>query len=200
MRLTRIYTKTGDQGTTMLATGEKVPKSSQRIEAYGTVDELNSWIGFLRDQIRGETVFVQHWLDQSLGRIQNQLFDLGSELATPADSLKADRHYLLTTADIEILENEMDLCQEKLQPLANFVLPGGHAANSAAHIARTVCRRAEREVIRLKNEESNLRLEGQIFLNRLSDWLFVVSRLISQELGCAEVLWQQRRASTQAKP
>lgn len=199
MRLTRIYTKSGDQGSTTLATGEKVSKTSQRIEAYGTVDELNSWIGFLRDQLRGQAPFEKHWLGASLSRIQNQLFDLGSELATPSDKLRPDRQRLVASSDVELLEKEMDLCQENLAPLANFVLPGGHAANSVAHLARTVCRRAEREVIRLRGEDSSLRLETQIYLNRLSDWLFVVSRLVSQELNCPEVLWQQEKPQTSPK-
>ncbi len=193
MRLTRIYTKIGDQGTTMLASGEKVSKSAQRIEAYGTVDELNSWVGFLRDQVRIEEAFANHWLDGSLARIQNQLFDLGSELATPTEHLKPERQALIATHDIETLEREMDLCQETLPPLANFVLPGGHSSNSLAHLARTVCRRAEREVVRLRQEEPAVRLETQIFLNRLSDWFFVISRLLSQKLKCPEVLWQQRK-------
>src|SRR5687767_1875801 len=119
MRLTRIYTKTGDQGGTMLASGEKISKSAKRIEAYGTVDELNSWVGYLRDQIRHAEAFVQHWLDTSLERIQNELFDLGSELATPTRSLKPERQRLITLGDVQVLEREIDLVNDKLPPLAN---------------------------------------------------------------------------------
>lgn len=193
MRLTKIYTKTGDQGGTMLASGDKISKSAKRIEAYGTVDELNSWIGYIRDNLSLEKAFQSHWLDSSLERIQNELFDLGSELATPARSLRADRQGLLNEADIHKLEVEIDNCNESLTPLANFVLPGGHTANSATHIARTVCRRAERELVRLRIEEPDIRIETQMYLNRLSDWLFVMSRLMSQVLGRPEVLWKQKR-------
>lgn len=193
MRLTRIYTKTGDQGGTLLASGEKISKSAKRIEAYGTVDELNSWVGYLRDLLTEQKAFESHWLHASLERIQNELFDLGSELATPSRSLKPERQRLISLTDVETLEKEIDQANEKLAPLANFVLPGGHRANSVAHLNRTVCRRAEREVVRLRLEEPDIRIETQIYLNRLSDWFFVVSRAISQILSCPEVLWKQRR-------
>ncbi|MCX6130012.1 MAG: cob(I)yrinic acid a,c-diamide adenosyltransferase [Proteobacteria bacterium] len=193
MRLTRIYTKTGDKGATSLANGEKISKGALRLEAYGTVDELNSWIGLLRDQLRTEKIFQQHWLDRSLERIQNELFDLGGELATPFEALNPARQNLISLDDVAVLEAEIDRVNEQLPALANFVLPGGHPCNSMAHLARTICRRAERELVRFRIEEPKVRSETQIYLNRLSDWFFVMSRLASQELKCPEVLWQQRR-------
>lgn len=192
MRLSKIYTKTGDQGGTMLASGERISKTALRIEAYGTVDELNACVGMLRDHMRGDSSLADSWISTSLSRIQNELFDLGGELATPTHALKPDRQKLLDQSDIKILENEIDRCNETLPPLANFVLPGGHICNSTAHLARTVCRRAEREVVRLRAEETDLRVETQIYLNRLSDWLFVISRALSHELNVPEVLWDQR--------
>ncbi len=199
MRLTKIYTKIGDKGGTTLASGEKISKAALRLEAYGTVDELNSWMGLLRDQLKLETEFHGHWLDQSLERIQNELFDLGGELATPTQHLNIEKQRVVSAADVEVLEQEIDNVNETLQPLANFVLPGGHVCNSTAHLARTVCRRAERELVRLRIDEPDVRGETQIYLNRLSDWLFVMSRLISQRLGCPEVLWQQKRPAATRK-
>lgn len=193
MRLTKIYTKTGDKGGTLLASGERISKAATRIEAYGTVDELNSCVGVLRDHMRLEKAFDGHWLITSLERVQNELFDLGSELATPTKALRLDRQKVLDQKDIAILENEIDQVNEGLEPLANFVLPGGHICNSFAHLARTVCRRAERDVVRLRQEEGDVRPETQIYLNRLSDWLFVMGRAISQKLNVPEVLWQQRK-------
>lgn len=195
MRLTRIYTKMGDKGGTTLASGEKISKAAFRLEAYGTVDELNSWMGLLRDQIALQGAFKAHWLDQSLCRVQNELFDLGGELATPTKHLNIEKQRVVSAEDVALLEHEIDAINENLQPLANFVLPGGHVCNSTAHIARTVCRRAERELVRLRIDEPDVRGETQIYLNRLSDWLFVMSRFISQQLGCPEVLWQQKRPS-----
>ena len=200
MRLTRIYTKTGDKGVTTLASGEKISKSARRLEAYGSVDELNSWIGFLRDQIQAQATFKEHWIDGSLARIQNELFDLGGELATPAKAINPTRQRLVSTHDIKCLEEEIDQVNEHLPTLANFVLPGGHPGNSTAHLARTICRRAERELVRFHIEEPEVRGETLIYLNRLSDWLFVMSRLISQKLGCPEVLWQQQRPQPSIPP
>ncbi|MES2744097.1 MAG: cob(I)yrinic acid a,c-diamide adenosyltransferase [Bdellovibrionota bacterium] len=192
MRLTKIYTKTGDQGKTMLASGERVLKTDQRIEAYGTVDELNSFVGLLRDYVRLDSALADHAIAASLTRIQNELFDLGAELATPTEKLNLERQKVVTNAEISVLEEEMDHYNESLKPLKNFILPGGHLCNSSAHIARTVCRRAEREVVRLRQADESVRLETQIYLNRLSDWFFVISRAISHELNVDEVLWDQR--------
>jgi len=193
MRLSKIYTKTGDQGGTMLASGERISKTARRIEAYGTVDELNACVGMLRDSLRSEAGLKTSWIATSLSRIQNELFDLGGELATPTRVLNPERQKLLGADDIKLLEQEIDTSNESLPPLANFVLPGGHLCNSTAHLARTVCRRAEREVVRLRAEENDVRVETQIYLNRLSDWLFVVSRALSHELKVPEVLWDQRK-------
>jgi cob(I)alamin adenosyltransferase len=199
VRLTKIYTKIGDKGGTTLASGDKISKAALRLEAYGTVDELNSWMGLLRDQLKLQNEFHGHWLDQSLERIQNELFDLGGELATPTKHLNIEKQRVVSAADVEVLEQEIDSVNENLQPLANFVLPGGHVCNSTAHLARTVCRRAERELVRLRIDEPDVRGETQIYLNRLSDWLFVMGRLISQRLGCPEVLWQQKRPAATRK-
>ncbi|MBC7533844.1 MAG: cob(I)yrinic acid a,c-diamide adenosyltransferase [Oligoflexus sp.] len=193
MRLSKIYTKTGDQGGTMLASGERISKTAVRIEAYGTVDELNACVGMLRDHMRVDNALPESWIALSLSRIQNELFDLGGELATPTHALNPARQKVLNQDDIKVLEDEIDKCNETLAPLANFVLPGGHICNSTAHLARTVCRRAEREVVRLRAEENDVRVETQIYLNRLSDWLFVISRALSHELNVPEVLWDQRK-------
>ena len=193
MRLSKIYTKTGDQGSTMLASGERISKTAVRIEAYGTVDELNACVGMLRDHMRVDNALAESWIALSLSRIQNELFDLGGELATPTHALSPTRQKVLNQDDIKVLEDEIDKCNETLAPLANFVLPGGHICNSTAHLARTVCRRAEREVVRLRAEENDVRIETQIYLNRLSDWLFVISRALSHELNVPEVLWDQRK-------
>jgi cob(I)alamin adenosyltransferase len=199
VRLTKIYTKIGDKGGTTLASGEKISKAALRLEAYGTVDELNSWMGLLRDHVKLQAEFQGHWLDQSLERIQNELFDLGGELATPTKHLNIEKQRVVSTEDVTVLEQEIDSVNENLEPLANFVLPGGHICNSTAHLARTVCRRAERELVRLRIDEPDVRGETQIYLNRLSDWLFVMGRLISQRLGCPEVLWQQNRPAATRK-
>lgn len=190
MRLTKIYTKTGDKGDTRLATGEKLSKASARIEAYGMVDELNSFIALLSDSLAEHKSFGL--LVEQLTQIQNELFDVGGELATPPAHLNVDRQQVVGKAEIERLERELDVYNENLPPLKNFVLPGGHRANSLAHVARTICRRAERQVVRLRNEDQ-ARDEVLIYLNRLSDWFFVVSRHISVTLNVPEVLWAQRK-------
>jgi cob(I)alamin adenosyltransferase len=193
MRLTKIYTKVGDKGTTGLANGEEVSKSSLRIEAYGTVDELNAHVGFFRDLLLEEpNAETFPSLIQQLKAIQNELFNVGGELSTPANSLDISRQQVVTEASTKRLETEMDFFNESLPPLANFILPGGHKANSAAHLARTVCRRAERCVVRLAESES-IRREVQIYLNRLSDWFFVVGRVVSKKLEVPEVLWEQNK-------
>ncbi|WP_141736911.1 cob(I)yrinic acid a,c-diamide adenosyltransferase [Oligoflexus tunisiensis] len=189
----------GDKGGTTLASGEKISKAALRLEAYGTVDELNSWMGLLRDQLKLQPEFNAQGLDQSLERIQNELFDLGGELATPTKHLNIERQRVVSAEDVARLEQEIDAINEHLPPLANFVLPGGHVCNSTAHLARTVCRRAERELVRLRIDEPDVRVETQIYLNRLSDWLFVIGRSISQRLGCPEVLWQQNRPAAMQK-
>lgn len=174
----------------MLATGERVLKSNVRIEAYGTVDELNSMVGFLRDSIASDQRLSD--LCELLSKIQNELFDVGGELSVPLDVLDTRRQQVVSLADVTRLEQEMDAFNELLPPLENFVLPGGHLANSTAHIVRTVCRRAERAVVRM-SEQDAVRDEIRIYLNRLGDWFFVLSREISRRLGVPEVLWAQNK-------
>lgn len=190
VRLSKIYTRVGDKGSTMLATGERVLKSNVRIEAYGTIDELNSVVGLLRDSITAESQLTD--IAEKLLKIQNELFDLGGELSMPLDVLDTERQQVISMGDVSRLEHEMDLFNEGLKPLENFVLPGGHIINSTAHLVRTVCRRAERAVVRM-SEQDAVRDEVRIYLNRLGDWFFVLSREISRRLGVPEVLWAQNK-------
>lgn len=174
-RLSRIITRTGDQGTTGLATGDRVSKSSSRIDAIGEVDELNCHIGVVLTQPLPDA------LRKSLSRIQNELFNLGGELAMPPAAL-------ITEADIERLEEDATAFNESLPPLKEFVLPGGNAPAAAAHLARTVARRVERSLWRLHAEEP-LNEHGLRYANRLSDLLFVIARTLARENGGKEVTW-----------
>ncbi|GAA4375420.1 cob(I)yrinic acid a,c-diamide adenosyltransferase [Hymenobacter koreensis] len=180
----KIYTRTGDKGLTSLIGGTRVPKSSLRIEAYGTVDELNSWIGLVRDQ----DVSTPH--RPLLKQVQDRLFTIGATLASDPERARMQLPDLLDT-DVEALEREMDRMNEILPELRNFILPGGHQSVSYAHVARCVCRRAERLAIALR-EESFVPDLVVMYLNRLSDYLFVLSRLMSHDLGSEEVVWQPR--------
>ena len=180
----KIYTKTGDKGTTSLIGGTRLSKAHVRIDAYGTVDELNSYIGMLRDQP------VNDSRKDLLKEIQDRLFTIGSHLASEPDQKKRilpDLH----DEDITLLEKEMDLIEANVPPLRAFILPGGHASVSFGHIARTVCRRAERAVIHLQQGEE---VEPTVirYLNRLSDYLFMLCRAMTHELGIEEVTWQAR--------
>lgn len=180
----KIYTKTGDKGLTSLIGGTRVPKSSLRIECYGTVDELNSHIGLVRDQD------VNAARRPLLKEIQDRLFTIGSALAADPEKSKMklpDLH----EADVTLLEEEMDRLNLDLPELRAFILPGGHPAVSHAHVARCVCRRAERLVIHL-SEDSFVAELVAVYLNRLSDFLFVLSRAMAHELGVEEVTWQAR--------
>lgn len=181
----KIYTKTGDKGQTSLWGGARVPKHHIRIESYGTVDELNSYIGVVRDHINDEK------LKTDLKEIQDRLFTLGSILAT--DPAKADKVKTpdLYEKDVEQLESWIDEMEEDLPELKNFILPGGHAAVSFAHVARTVSRRAERLAVALNEIEPILEVVLH-YLNRLSDYLFVLARKIAHLLGAEEVVWQAR--------
>ena len=191
VRITRVYTRTGDRGETALVGGRRVPKDSPRIEAYGTVDELNAIIGLARvfnaEQKRpGKR---HRWLDEVLRRIQNELFDLGSELATPEDAAYEGMHRV-GEAEVTRLEQLIDHCQAELQPLKSFVLPGGGRIGAFLHQARTVCRRAEREILRLSRAETVA--HGPLrYVNRLSDVLFVLSRWVARRLGEREYLWER---------
>jgi cob(I)alamin adenosyltransferase len=180
----KIYTKTGDKGTTSLVGGTRVSKGDLKIESYGTVDELNSWIGVLRDLPENES------RKDLLKEIQDRLFTIGADLASEPEQTKKKIPDLFET-DVELLEKQMDEMNEVIPPLRAFVLPGGHQAVSFAHVARTVCRRAERLVIRLSDLEETNELIIK-YLNRLSDFLFVLSRKITQELGTEEVAWKPR--------
>jgi cob(I)alamin adenosyltransferase len=180
----KIYTKKGDTGTTGLIGGTRVLKSSLRIEAYGTIDELNSYIGLIRDQKVGD------YYSEQLLEIQDRLFTIGSSLASDPEksSMKIpDLH----AADIELLEKWMDEMDELLPEMKSFVLPGGHTTVSFCHIARCVCRRAERIIIDLHQHEFVADLVI-MYINRLSDYLFVLSRKITQDLGAQEHPWKPR--------
>lgn len=180
----KIYTKTGDQGTTSLFGGRRVSKADIRIDSYGTVDELNSWIGLLRDQ------GVNQGRKEVLLAIQDRLFTIGSMLATEPGNTKV-KIPVLHNEDVTFLEKEIDSMDAGLPPMRSFVLPGGHPAVSFTHIARTVCRRAERLVIALHGHEPVDEIIIR-YLNRLSDYLFVLSRLVAQELNIEEAPWKAR--------
>jgi cob(I)alamin adenosyltransferase len=192
IRLTRIYTRTGDEGTTALVGGRRVPKESGRLEAYGTVDELNAVVGIIRTYLpnyRDRLGEDFEWYSEMLRRVQNELFDVGSELATPPDAEYEGMHHM-GAAEVAELEHEMDRMEEVLAPLNSFTLPGGGVLNAFLHQARTVCRRAERICWALKRDEP---VSGDllIYLNRLSDHLFVQSRWIAKRLGEPEFLWDR---------
>jgi len=183
--LNRIYTRTGDAGRTRLATGETVSKADARVEAYGAVDEANACIGLARLHTTAEPE-----LDAMLGRIQNEMFDLGADLATPpAPDEAAGRALRILDGQVSRIEAEIDAMNAELPPLASFVLPGGTPAAAALHLARTVCRRAEREAVRLAQSGAPVNAPALRYLNRLSDFLFVAARYANGR-GSAEVLWQ----------
>jgi cob(I)alamin adenosyltransferase len=193
--ITRVYTRTGDRGETALVGGKRVPKDSPRIVAYGTLDELNAVIGLARtfNEERLDAGEHHRWLDEVLRRIQNELFDLGSELATPPESAYEGMFHV-GPAQVTELEKLMDGCQKDLAPLKSFVLPGGGRVNAFLHQARTVCRRAEREVLALSRAEAIGEWPLR-YVNRLSDLLFVLSRWVARHLGEKEYLWERGLAS-----
>jgi cob(I)alamin adenosyltransferase len=194
--ISKVYTKFGDEGQTMLASGETVGKDSPRVRAYGEVDELNATLGLVRLELGREPRASEHGefaaaLDGELGRIQQELFNLGAELAT-SNAADGGARLKVEQRHIDALERSIDHHNESLEPLRSFILPGGGPTGSAAHLARTVCRRAERELIGLARLEP-VRSEARIYLNRLSDWLFVIARAAAKQFGHAEVLWDPSR-------
>ena len=192
IRLSKIYTRTGDKGLTALVGGERVPKESGRLEAYGTIDELNSIIGIVRTYLpQYRDGFGEDFepYSESLRRIQNELFDVGSELATPPDFTYPQMHKM-GPGEVKKLEDEMDRMERELEPLKSFTLPGGGVLNGFLHQARTVCRRAERVLWALKREE-DLNDQLIIYINRLSDHLFVQSRWVAKRLHEPEFLWDR---------
>ena len=176
-RLSKIYTRTGDDGSTGLGSGDRVPKDSLRVEAYGTVDELNSLIGVVLATPKLDTD-----ISDVLTKVQHQLFDLGGELSIPGTTA-------ITATAVDAIEQALDQLNENLPPLKDFVLPGGTRVAAECHVARTVCRRAERRLCTLSREETVNEISLQ-YLNRLSDLLFVMARAVNRNAGAAEPLWQ----------
>src|SRR5258706_7780335 len=183
--LNRIYTRSGDAGSTRLATGETVSKADLRVETYGCVDETNACLGLARVHTSGAAQF-----DAMLARVQNELFDLGADLAQPAKADEAEGSALrILDSQVARLEGEIDALNAELPPLASFVLPGGTPAAAALHLARTVCRRAERQAVRLVEAGEPVSGPALPYLNRLSDLLFVAARY-ANDRGAAEVFWK----------
>lgn len=183
-RLTKIYTRGGDTGTTGLGTNDRVAKHAPRINALGDVDEVNSWIGHIRSALT-----QPHLIDPVLSQIQHDLFDIGGELAMPG--------FELVSPDlVDELEQHIDRLNEALPPLENFILPAGNETCSRVHIARAVARRAERQLWALREVDDSVSLRAIQYLNRLSDFLFVLSRTVAREDGGQEVLWQSRHTSS----
>lgn len=184
--LNKIYTRGGDAGATSLGSGERVPKHALRITAYGNVDETNATIGMARIHLGGQPAVVE----AMLARIQNDLFDLGADLTVPERGDAIGKPALrVTQAQVDRLETEIDLLNEELQPLRSFVLPGGTAGAAALHVARTVCRRAERGIVELAAQPDEPVSDAALkYVNRLSDLLFVMSRYVNDR-GAGDVLW-----------
>jgi len=180
----KIYTKTGDDGTTGLFGGGRVRKSDARIECYGTVDELNAAVGVARVTAAGGSIA------DSLARVQHELFVVGSHLATPEDSPHGQKLPLLDDAMIARLEMEIDAAENELQPLRNFILPGGNETAARLHLARTVCRRAERVLVDFAMDRP-VAVTIVTYMNRLSDWLFVMARLANHRAGVADITWEK---------
>src|SRR5262245_61145762 len=191
IRITKVYTRTGDKGFTKLVGGKKVAKDAARIESYGALDELNSVLGLARvfnDDLKDRFPAAQR-LDDIFRRLQNELFDLGSELATPSD-FSYEGMFRVGDEEVKALEQLIDELQKDLAPLNSFILPGGGKVGGFLHQARTVCRRAERDILRLSREEE-LSPHPLKYVNRLSDLLFVLSRWVSKHLGEPEYLWER---------
>ena len=204
VRITRVYTRTGDDGTTALVGGARVPKDARRIAAYGTIDELNASLGLARvfNEERLAEGEGHQWLDDVLRRLQNELFDLGSELATPEDAVY-EGMFRFSEQEVKALERLMDQCQKELESLKSFILPGGGRIGGFLHQCRTICRRAERDILALSREEP-LNPCLLKYVNRLSDVFFVLSRWVGKRLGEKEYLWerglQPRPRTKRARP
>jgi cob(I)alamin adenosyltransferase len=191
IRINRVYTRTGDDGMTALVGGKRVSKDAARIEAYGTVDELNAVVGLVRawnEEGKGQRELHLR-LDAMLQEIQQELFDLGSELATPED-FTYDGMHRMGEEEVTRIERVIDECQEELEPLKSFILPGGGRISAQLHQCRTVCRRAEREILGLSRIE-NVGEWPLRYVNRLSDLFFVLGRWVGKNLGETEYLWQR---------
>ena len=200
----RIYTKTGDKGTTSLIGGTKVSKSNLRIDTYGIVDELNSFIGLLNDQVNdtGLTAAVTAYAEQPtlpaapgknlLREIQDRLFTIGASLACDPEKETKLAIPDLAENDLTLLETTIDSMETELPPMTSFLLPGGHVAVSTAHVARCVCRRAERSCVRMQDEQLSVEPLVLRYLNRLSDYLFVLARFIGHRLAVPEIPWKPR--------
>jgi cob(I)alamin adenosyltransferase len=190
IRINRVYTRTGDKGETHLVGGKRVPKDDARIESYGTIDELNSVLGIVRAfNDAAPRSPIHDRLDAILRQVQNELFDLGSELATPPEA-EWEGMIRVGDAQVKVLERTIDECQKDLEPLKSFILPGGGVIAAFLHQGRTVCRRAERDILRLGRREPIG--DGPLrYVNRLSDLLFVLSRWVSKHLGEREYLWEK---------
>ena len=191
MRITKVYTKTGDKGITGLVDGSRVPKNHPRIEAYGTVDELNAIIGIIRTFLNDtNTDSSMDVIDSCLYRIQNDLFNVGADLATPKDS-RWEGMTLINQGSIAALEKQIDNLNEDLPPLKEFILPGGGKVGAFFHQARTVARRAERDIISLMQSDENIEILPMTYLNRLSDYLFVAGRWSAKQLNETEYFWKR---------
>lgn len=191
VRLNRIYTRTGDDGSTALVGGDRVAKDHPRIRAFGAVDELNACVGLVRERNRrhGEDQLARGMLDAALEEVQQRLFDLGASLATP-DGKQWEGQPITTDRDVAELESQIDRCNAELAPLTSFILPGGGPVGAMLHLARTVCRRAERDVLALSGSET-VQANDLRYLNRLSDALFVWGRWIAWRQGEEETLWRR---------
>jgi len=182
----KIYTRTGDKGKTALIGGTRVPKYHDRIEAYGTVDELNAFVGLIRDHQE-----IDQESRKMLIEVQDRLFTLESHLAEDGAGTLATAMPPLNESDVKLLEDEIDRMNDSLPPLTNFILPGGHVLVSYCHVARTVCRRAERIAVRLSENFPVDKLDLR-YLNRLSDYFFVLARFLGQKTGSKEIIWKAR--------
>jgi len=191
MRITKVYTKTGDKGITGLVDGSRVPKNHPRIEAYGTVDELNAIIGIIRTFLTEyNTDSSLKMIDDCLYRIQNDLFNVGADLATPKDT-RWEGMALITEKSVEALEEQIDILNDDLPPLKEFILPGGGKVGAFFHQARTVARRAERDIISLMHSDETIEVLPMTYLNRLSDYLFVAGRWSAKQLKEPEYFWKR---------